>query len=131
MINFKETFFPHFKDFCIETFGTDKGMQLFEKSELKLNELIGENDDGNNKYIRWHLHKNMLPVISIYLIFKEFNIIRENALQYTDEIMQISRLKMKKKNQLLGKLPFGYILFKTFSRDIVSKQYPEKGWNVK
>jgi hypothetical protein len=34
MMIFKETFFPYFKDFCIEKFGIDKGMQLFEKSEL-------------------------------------------------------------------------------------------------
>jgi hypothetical protein len=130
MINFNETFFPYFKDFCIEKFGRDMGMQLYEKSELKLNELIVENDDRNDKYIRWHLNKNMLPIISIYLMLKDFDNITENALQYTDEIMQISRLKMKKKNQLLGKLPFAYRLFKIFSRRVVSKQYPDKGWNI-
>ena len=130
MINFKDTFFPYFKDFCIEKFGTDKGRQIFEKSESKLNELIDENDDRNDKYIRWHLIKNMLPVISIYLILKEFDIIEENALRYTDEIMQVNRLKMKNKNRLLSKLPFAYRLFKTLSRRVVTKQYPDKGWNI-
>lgn len=130
MISFRETFFPYFKDFCNEKFGTDMGIQIFEKSELKLNELIVENDDRNDKYIRWHLNKNMLPVISIYLVLKEFNDIAENALQYTDQIMQICRLRMKKKNQLLGNLPFAYRLFKIFSKHVVSKQYPDKGWNI-
>lgn len=129
-MNFEKTFFPYYKDFCIKKFGVDRGKQLFEKSELKFNELIGENDDRNDKYIRWHLHKNMLPIITIYLVLKESDDTKENALQYTDEIMQICRLKMKKKNQTLGKLPFGYILFKAFSRRVVSKQYPDKGWDI-
>lgn len=130
MINYRKTFFPYYKDFCIEKFGEDMGMQIFNQSELKLIELVNENDDRNDKYIRWHLHKNMLPVISMYLVMKEFEHEEYSALQYTDEIMQISRLKMKKQNQLLGKSPFFYRLFKTFSRRVISKQYPNKGWTI-
>lgn len=37
---------------------------------------------------------------------------------------------MKKKNQVIGKLPFGYILFKLFGRRVVAKQYPKDGWDI-
>lgn len=130
MISYNETFFPYFKDFCLEKFGTDAGMQLFEKSEIKLNELVAENDDRNNKYIKWHLNENMLPIISIYLILKELDYTTESALKYTDEMMQICRLKMKKKNEFIGKLPFAYSLFRIFSKRVVLKQYPDKGWDI-
>lgn len=131
MIKFNKTFFPYFKIFCIEKFGSNLGIQLFEQVESTLSQLVDENNDSTDKYIKWHLHKNMLPIISIFLVLKEFNYTTENALKLTDEIMQISRIKLKKKNQIIGKLPFGYILFKTFSRGVVSRQYPEIGWNIK
>lgn len=130
MVKFKKTLFPYFKDFCIDKFGVDFGIQIFNQAESKLLELIDEADDRNNKYIKWHLHKNMLPIISIYLVLKELNYTTEKALKHTDEIMEISRIKMKKKNQIIGKLPFGYFLFKTFSKLVVSKQYPARGWKT-
>jgi len=130
-MEFKKTFFPYFKDFCIEKFGSDLGIQIFNQAQSKLFELVDEADDRNNKYIRWHLYKNMLPIISIYLVLKELNYTKQKALELTDEIMQISRINMKKKNQMIGKLPHGYFLFKIFSKRIVSKQYPDEGWNIK
>ncbi len=130
-MNFSKTFFPDLKNFCIEKFGVDRGTRLFEQAEYKLNQLVDENNDSDDKYLNLHLHKNMLPVISIYLTMKEFNYTTENALKHTDEIMQITRLKMKKNNQVIGKLPFGYVLFKIFSRRVVSKQYPNLGWKIK
>lgn len=131
MMKFEKTFFPYFKNYCIEKFGVDFGIQLFEQVESKLNELVDENNDWNDKYIKWHLYKNMLPIISIYLVLKDLNYTTEDALNHTDKIMQICRINMKKKNQMIGKLPFGYFLFKTFSRWVVAKQYPDSGWNIK
>lgn len=130
MMKFKHTFFPYLNKFCIDKFGTGIGTEIFTCAEYKLNELANEADYRNNKYIKWHMDKNMLPVIAIYLTFKEFECTAKNSIEYTDEIMQICRMKMKKRNQLIGKLPFGYWGFKIFCRWIVSKQYPEKGWNI-
>ena len=130
MIEFKKTFFPYFKHFCVNKFGTDLGTQIFNQAESKLSALVDEVDDRNNKYIKWHMYKNMLPIISIYLVLKDSDYTTQKALELTDEIMQISRIKMKKKNHRIGKLPFGYFLFKTFSRLVVAKQYPDSGWNI-
>jgi hypothetical protein len=130
MMKFKHTFFPYLNKFCIDKFGADIGTKIFTYAEIKLNELINEADYKNNKYIKWHMIKNMLPVIAIYLTFKKFECKAEKSMEYTDEIMQIYRMKMMKRNQLIGNLPFGYYGFKMFCRRIVSKQYPEKGWNI-
>ena len=81
MINYSRTFFPYNKMFCIERFGVDSGTTILHKSELKLEELISENKGRNNKYIKMHLHKNMLPVIAMYLVLKEDGKKTEDALQ--------------------------------------------------
>jgi hypothetical protein len=73
---------------------------------------------------------NILPAIAIYLAFKKFDKTNDKAYEYTDEVMQIARLKGKKKNEFIGRLPFGYFLFKLFCKSVVVKQYPEQGWNV-
>lgn len=130
MINYSRTFFPYYKKFCIDKFGVDSGTTILHKSELKLAELISENDDRNNKYIKMHLHKNMLPVIAMYLVLKEDDLKTEDALQYVDEMMHIYRLKMQKKNRIVAKFPFAYGFFRFCCKRVVSKQYPAAGWNI-
>lgn len=69
MMNYSRTFFPYYKKFCIDKFGIDSGTTILHKSELKLEELISENKGRNNKYIKMHLHKNMLPVLWMQMKF--------------------------------------------------------------
>ena len=92
--------------------------------------MINEADYRNNKYIKWHMETNMLPTIAIYRTFKKCDITSDKAFEHTDEVLQILRLKRQRKNQSIGKLPFGYFLFKIFCKSIMNKQYPEQGWNI-
>jgi hypothetical protein len=73
---------------------------------------------------------NMLPAIAIYLTFKGFDSTADKAFDLTNEVLQIFRLKMQKKNRLIGRLPFGYFAFKIFCKSVMEKQYPEQGWDV-
>jgi len=129
-MGFDKTFFSYFKNFCIDKFGCDIGELLFTDAENKLSVMMRDADYRNSKYIRWHMDKNMLPAISIYQTFKQFDSTFEMAYMYTDEVLQIFRLKNKKKNQLIGRFPFGYYAFKVFCRSVLSKQYPKQGWDI-
>lgn len=129
-MGFDKTFFAYFKDYCINKFGSDLGHSIFMNAENKLLTLQNEADYRNSEAIRWHMDKNMLPVISIYQAFKLLMDTPSNALKYTDEVMQITRLNTQKKNQLIGKFPFGYSLFKMFCKTVVKKQYPKQGWDI-
>lgn len=129
-MGFNKTFFPYFNKFCINKLGNDIGNMVYIDAEDKLSDMIREADYRNNKNIRWHMNTNMLPSIAIYLTFKKFEITTDKAYEYTDEVLQIFRLKNKKINQLIGRLPFGYFGFKMLCKLIVSKQYPEQGWDL-
>lgn len=129
-MGFNKTFFPYFNEFCIAKFGSDIGNMVNIEAENKLAYMIKEADYRKSKYIRWHMNTNMLPAIAIYLTFKKFGTTADKAYEYTDEVLQIARLKGQKKNKLIGKLPFGYLCFKMFCKLIISKQYPQQGWDV-
>lgn len=122
--------FSYFNKFCISKFGPDLGNLIFIEAKNLLSDMINEADYKNSKYIKWHMDKNMLPSIAIYLAFKKFDSTDDNALDYTDQVLQMFRLKMQKKNKVLGRLPFGYSAFKMFCRSVMNKQYPKQGWDV-
>lgn len=74
------------------------------------------------------MENNLLPGIAIYSTLLAHYGDADAALKETDEIFQITRIKKQRKNELIGKLPFGYPLFKLSCKGIIAKQYPEEGW---
>ena len=59
--------FLYFNKFCIGKFGSDFGNLIFIEAKNLLSDMTDEADYRNNKYIKWHMDKNMLPSIAIYL----------------------------------------------------------------
>jgi hypothetical protein len=129
-MGFEGTYFPHFSQYCIEKFGADFGDRIHHAAETRLSSMIDEADYRGNKYIQWHMDTNMLPSIAIYLAFKEFEETAHKAYRYTDDMLQISRLQNRERNQLIGRLPFGYFAFRLFCKSIMKKQYPAQGWDM-
>jgi hypothetical protein len=129
-VEFNKTIFKFFRNYCVSKFGEDTGSNIYEAAENKLAQMIGEADYKNSKAIKWHMDKNMLPTIAIYLTFKQFEGTSEKAYEYTSEILQILCKKTQKKNRFIGKMPFGYSLFKLFCKSIIARQYPKEGWQT-
>lgn len=129
-MEFNKTEFKFCHKYCISKFGEDVGSKIYETAENILAEMINEADYKNSKAIKWHMDKNMLPTIAMYLAFKQFGITCERAYNHTAEILQIACKRIQKKNRFLGKMPFGYSLFKLFCRTIIAKQYPKEGWHT-
>lgn len=129
-MGFDKTYFPHFKSFCIDKFGADLGSSICRAAESIMARMISEADYMGSEYIRWHMDTNMLPSIAIYLAFKNSKETANNAYGYADEVLQISRLQNRKRNEAVEKLPFGYHAFKLFCRSRVQKEYPKQGWDM-
>lgn len=129
-MEFDKTEFPFFHDECIEQFGDEKGKKIFEIANKRLLEMKKEVNYRNSKAIKKHMDTNMLPTIAMYLAFKESGFNMEEAYNNTLEMAQIGARKVKKKNETLGKIPFGYKLFKLFCKSIMQKEYPVEGWDI-
>ncbi len=129
-MGFDSTYFPHFSQYCIDQFRVDLGNRIHQEAESRLSRMIHEADDRGSKSIRWHMDTNMLPSIAIYLTFKAFEETADKAYEYTDEVLQISRIKARSKNEPHGRLPFGYFAFKLFCKSIMKKEYPAQGWDM-
>ncbi len=129
-MNFNKTQFKFFYKYCISKLGKDTGNKIYETAENILAKMINESDYKNSKAIKWHMEKNMLPTIAMYLAFKELGITREGAYDFTSELLQIACKKVQKKNRLLGKMPFGYYIFKMFCKLTITNQYPKEGWHI-
>ncbi|MFA9378342.1 MAG: L-2-amino-thiazoline-4-carboxylic acid hydrolase [Lachnotalea sp.] len=129
-MGFNQTIFKYFHEECINRFGKVVGNEIFINAEIKLTQMICEADYLNSKALKWHMDKNMLPTIAMYLAFKEYATTKAQAYEITLDIVQIMARNTKKKNQMIGKMPFGYTIFKLFCKAIMRKQYPKEGWNT-
>jgi hypothetical protein len=88
-MEFNKTEFKFFYKYCISKFGKDTGRKIYEIADNILAKMINEADYKNSKAIKWHMDKNMLPTIAMYLAFKQFESTCERAYDYTSEILQI------------------------------------------
>ena len=86
---------------------------------------------GFSETIRWHLEKCLLPTIAMYLSFKKRDDTCNVAYSITLDICQEVAIKQKKRMQLIGKMPFGYPIFKLLAKRQILKMYPEVGWCTK
>ncbi|OPJ64026.1 L-2-amino-thiazoline-4-carboxylic acid hydrolase [Clostridium oryzae] len=129
-MSFSETRFHFFYDECIRQFGAEQGKRIFEIADRKLAEMKNEADYRNSKAIKEHMNTNLLPTIAIYSAFLQSNFTKENAYEKTLEITQIAAKVIQKKNEFVGKIPFGYNLFKMFCKSVMNKNYPKEGWSI-
>lgn len=115
-MEFKETKYPFWYDECIKKFGNEKGKKIANMADKKLLELKKEANYRNSKAIKEHMDTKILPTIAMYSAFKESGFNMEEAYNNTLEITQISAREAKKENETLGKIPFGYQIFKLFCK---------------
>lgn len=123
-----DTMLGHFSK-ALETYfdaGVSEGICIC--AERRFQEMLSDAEYRHNEQIRWHMQMNLLPGIAIYLALLDHIADREKAIDLTDEVFEVARIRNQRKNKLLGALPFGYALFKHFAPAIIARQYPEEGW---
>ena len=111
-------------------YGEFLGSKLFIAAEEKLVEMISKAEFKNSKAIKKHMVKNMLPIIALYLTLKQFTGNNDEPIEFTKNILQVACLKAQKRNRILGRIPFGYSIFRLFCKSIITSQYPHEGWKT-
>lgn len=130
-MRFENTRFPYLKEECEKKFGKAKGVAIFELADSRLEKMIEEADYRGSASIQEHMDENMLPIIALYLVCVEKGMSEQEAYDFCLEISQIAARKVKKQNESLGKLPFGYLLMRLFCKKVMNKSYPACGWDLR
>lgn len=118
------------KSRCIQKYGNEKGLCIYKKAEENFQTMKIEANYRNSDVIKWHINGNIYPVLAYYMSLLEYGFSKENAYINTLEETQKNAMIEKKKNEMLGKIPFFYSLFKLFCKKVMEKNFPNEGWET-
>jgi hypothetical protein len=130
-MDYKKTHFPFFKEDCINEFGNEKGIKIYDQSSKLFTSMLEKADYRNNLNIKTHFTKNMFPIIACYLTLLDQNFTKNMAYNFSLKISQKAADIQKTRNKSFAKLPFAYKLFKLFTKSIMAKMYTKEGWDTK
>lgn len=129
-MNISETTLPFLKNDCIHTFGTEKGMAIFQRAETIYQELLDTADYRKSDAIRNHLQLKLFPPMAYYKALYTSGISKEKALEYvkkeTKKAASIKRDEMKK----LARMPFAYSIYRMGVKKHMKKNFPDTGWQT-
>ena len=100
------------KEFLVRRLGKEKGLDIYQKSLLKYDELLSQATEkkGQQKKI---FKKMLLPRISLYKTLQENGFSQEEAKKILyDHMIEIAAKPMRKKYEMMDKLPFAYGFFR-------------------
>ena len=99
------------ESFLIEEFGEEKGKKLFDKQEVKLNEII-QNIKNKSKNQRKTLIQTILPRIALYKTMVEDKLSEENVYNHMQKYMIDIVAKQKHLSMVkMEKIPCFYSLY--------------------
>ena len=129
-MSYSDTMFKDLKSVCAQKYGNEKGLSIYNKAEENFQKMKIKADYRNSDMIKWHMTKNIFPVLAYYMSLLEYGFSTENA--YTNALEETQKHAMveKKRNGMLGKIPFFYYLFKVFCKKVMDKNYPNEGWET-
>ncbi len=99
-------------DFLIDKFGESSGKEIYEKQQIRLEELLAKTV-GKTKNQMKTLRKTIMPRIALYQVIQEEGLTKEEAYDIVKTYMvDVVSTKMAKKFRKLDKIPLLYYLFK-------------------
>jgi len=129
-MNYCDTKYKDLKYICTEKYGNEKGLHIYNKAEENFQKMKDEADYRNSDIIKNHMSKNIFPVLAYYMALLEYDFSIDDAYANTLEETQKHAMISKKKNEVLGKIPFGYYLFKLGCKKVMDKDFPNEGWET-
>lgn len=128
---FEKTNFRDLEKVCIQKYGQDEGKLIFEEAEKLLKQYLEKADYRNSEAVKWHMMQNIFPILAYYKALLLNGMSKEEA--YKDVLDQTQRQALVKKlqNKRLSHLPGFYHIFRIGVKRVMSKQYPEAGWETK
>lgn len=128
--NYSDTKFKDLKSVCIQKYGNEKGIHIYNKAEELFQKMKDEADYRDSEVIKEHMTGNIFPVLAYYMSLLENAYSTDDAYTNTLEETQKHAFAAKTKNQKLMNIPFGYYIFKLFSKRVMRKGYPIEGWET-
>ena len=129
-MDYKNTHLDFLQEDCIDEFGQEKGVKIYNQACELYTSMLEEADYRNNDSIKTHIIKNMFPTIAYYLTLQAYGYSKDDAYNLTLKETQKAAHIQKKKNEAIGKLPFAYRIFKMSIKSIMKKMYPIEGWDT-
>ena len=127
---FEQSKYKDLKEVCLGKFGEIKGKAIYEAAEKVFEKLLEEADYRKSEVIKWHMTKNIFPVLAYYKALIEKGYAKEQAykevLEQTQRFAEISRLR----NKRLGNMPGAYAIFRIGVKKVMAKNFPAEGWET-
>jgi hypothetical protein len=132
-VDYQHTHFDFLKADCINEFGAENGENIYIQACERYTSMLAEADYRNNESIKTHIIKNMYPVIAYYLTLNANGYSKDEAYHLVLKETQKAAHIQKKKNEVIGKFPFAYRIFKLSMKsllDNVKQKNQAKGANL-
>jgi hypothetical protein len=129
-MHYSDTNFKDLKSICLQKYGNEKGLCIYNKAEEYFQKMKIEANYRNSEVIKWHMNKYIFPALAYYMSLLEHGFSAENTYENTLRETQKYAMISKNKNRILGKIPFFYYFFRIACKKVMNKQYPNEGWET-
>ena len=113
-MTYKETRYFFLEEYLEKEMGKADTKRLYRKCSERLECYLKKTQIPDNKAIKMHVTKSILPLIAIYKVLQEEGLSKEEAYAHCLAISKIYALRKRKSNERIGKNPIGFFLFKLF-----------------
>lgn len=118
------------KNDCLEEFGEQKGNEIYSSAESIYEQLCREADYKNDEAITFHLTMNLFPTMAYYKSLRSMGYNQDSALAYVKkETVKAANIK-KEEQAKLARMPFAYIMYRLFVKNVMKKNFPDAGWDT-
>ena len=114
----------------IEHLGPDQTSALIQHARMQYQPLYKNRKDYSNKALQKHLEDSILPGIAIYQSLLAFGSSKEEALGIMEAVFREWSKPMRRRVEILGRLPFYYGMLRLLIKPILRSNFPEKGWKI-
>ncbi|MBD5492723.1 MAG: L-2-amino-thiazoline-4-carboxylic acid hydrolase [Lachnospiraceae bacterium] len=130
MIKINETTLLFLENDCIQQFGNEKGITIFQRAETIYQDLLHKADYRKSDAIQNHLQFKMFPTMAYYKALRAEGISQEKALEYVKKETHKAASVQKEKMSKLGNMPFAYTFYRMGVKKHMKKNFPDNGWKT-
>ena len=116
----KESKFYFLQDDCCEEFGTEAGMERYQKTEQRYQALQDEHQKEQNPAIREHLLRNLFPPLAYYQTLLSDGFSQQAALEFVEKETEKAALQKKAAMKSMTRLPFTYLMYRLFVKKFMA-----------
>lgn len=127
---FENSKYKDMKKVCINRYGETKGNNIYENAEKYYKKFLDDADYRNSEVIKDHMVNNIFPVLAYYMSLLDEGL--EQSAAYDNVLLETQRYAKiaKDKYKTLGSMIGAFFIFRLFVKKIMSKNFPNEGWET-